>query len=164
MFKFHQHTDSPNLSSTPKVTSDNKKSIPSLPQSSSKNINFIGVTASLVALACLFIPFMTLVTLKSSTNYTFIHHPRYKLLIIPITVAACLYLLKQQRIAYIVSTIHFVLLIYEAVPIVELSKNLEPYSSYISGNLTYGFYLLIVSSFVMMLAPFINKHISKGKV
>lgn len=161
MFKFHNSPASPNLSSTPKVTSDNKRNLHPTAEPTRKTLNLIGVTASLTALFCLFLPFMTLSTLRTSNNYSFIHHPQYKLFIIPITLTACLYLLRQQRIAYMISTINFVLLIYEAVPIIKLSRNLEKYTPYVSGNLTYSFYLLIVSSFIMMLAPFVHKFILK---
>lgn len=162
MFKFHNSPTSPNLSPTTKATSDNKSKLHPNAEPIIKPLNLIGITASLTALACLFLPFMTLSTLKTTTNYAFIHHPQYKLFIIPITLTACLYLLRQQRIAYIVSTINFVLLIYEAVPIVKLSRNLEVYTPYVSGNLTYSFYLLIVSSLIMVLAPFIHKTIMKS--
>lgn len=162
MFRFHNANTSPNIRSTSKATSDDKKNPPMNSQTPPKALNSIGVTSSLTALFCLFMPFMTLSTLKASTSYTFINHPQYKLFIIPITIVACLYLLKQQRVAYITSTINFVLLVYEVVPIIKLSHNLGKYTPYICGNLTFWFYLLIVSSFVMMISPFIHKSIIKS--
>lgn len=158
MYKSTKPNASLNLKSTPKATSDNKTILPKQPKKNHNTMNLIGITASITALACLFLPFITLVTLKVSTSYSFIHHPRYKFFILPITAVTCLYLLKQQRIAFTVATINFVLLIYEIVPIIQLSRDLEPYSSYVSGNLSLGFYLLVVSSLVMMVAPFIEKY------
>lgn len=115
-------------------------------------INYTGVIASVVAFISLFLPFLTFRIWGFTKSISLYNYSDEKISLILIVVTGLMYVLRKDKIAFTVAIMNLVIVLYDWM---EAIKFLD--KSFIMGQLSFGFYLCLFSSIVMVGAYLISK-------
>ena len=117
-----------------------------------ETINYTGVIASVIAFISIFLPFLTFRIWGFTKSISLYNYSDEKMSLILIFTTGFMYVLRKDKIAFTVAVMNLVIVLHDWL---EANKFLE--KSFMNGQLSFGFYLCLFASIVMVGAYLIRK-------